>query len=116
GRRGLWLVGLSVVFAVDARAQVVSESLGDGITRYFASADAREHALPSYALKEEIKERPGAAGKVTPAFVAGKDGQTVTVVIAPGTSLYGTGEVSGPLLRNGRTVMTWNTDAYGYGD
>jgi alpha-glucosidase len=30
-------------------------------------------------------------------------------------SLYGTGEIAGPLLRNGRTTEAWNTDNYGYG-
>eukprot|EP00898_Chlorokybus_atmophyticus_P002558 jgi/Chlat1/3302/Chrsp22S03466 len=31
-----------------------------------------------------------------------------------GTSCYGTGEVAGTLLRTGKKVETWNTDAYGY--
>src|SRR5207248_9210175 len=110
-RRGAWILAVVLMLCGAARAQVVSETLGEGITRYFAGAEAREHALPSYALKEEIKGRPGAAGKVAPAFVTEGGQQTVTVVIAPGTSLYGTGEVSGPLVRNGRTVTTWNTDA-----
>src|SRR5262245_41131041 len=108
--------GLVLALCAAARAQLVSESLGEGITRYFAGADAREHALPSYALKEEIKGKDAGAGAIVPQFVMGKDGQMVTVVIKPGTSLYGTGEGSGPLLRNGRTVTTWNTDAYGYAD
>src|SRR5262245_66599420 len=97
-----WVVSLAVLIVGGAaRAQVVSESLGDGITRYFASADARERALPSYALKEEIKGKGGAPGAVVPQFVIGKDGLTVTLEIKPGTSLYGRGAVSGPLLRNG---------------
>ena len=33
----------------------------------------------------------------------------------PGTSLYGTGEVTGPLERTGTTVTLWNTDAFQYG-
>src|SRR5690349_907811 len=102
---GAWVLSLAVlVLCAGAKAQVVSESLGEGVSRYFANADAREHALPSYALKEEIKGKNSPPGGVVPQFVLGKDGQTVTIVIAPGTSLYGTGEVSGPLLRNGRTI------------
>lgn len=38
------------------------------------------------------------------------------IAVAPGTSLYGTGEVPGPLLRNGRRTVCWNTDAYGWND
>ncbi len=32
----------------------------------------------------------------------------------PGTDFYGTGEVAGPLRRNGRDVTLWNSDAWGY--
>ncbi|MBY0307511.1 MAG: DUF5110 domain-containing protein, partial [Phycisphaerales bacterium] len=39
---------------------------------------------------------------------------TVHVDAPEGTSLYGTGEIGGPLMRSGRTSVTWNTDAYGY--
>ena len=35
--------------------------------------------------------------------------------IPEGTSLYGTGEVTGPLLRNGKTIKLWNTDSGAYG-
>jgi len=38
------------------------------------------------------------------------------VAIPDGTSLYGTGEVAGPLLRNGRRVTLWNTDNFNYRD
>jgi len=31
-----------------------------------------------------------------------------------GTSFYGAGEAAGPLLRNGRDITFWNTDAYMY--
>ncbi len=35
--------------------------------------------------------------------------------LAPGTSLYGTGEVRGPLERSGQSVTLWNTDSYQFG-
>mgnify|MGYP002520897858 CR=1 FL=1 len=37
-----------------------------------------------------------------------------TVNIPAGTDLYGTGEVLGPLRRNGQTITLWNQDNYGY--
>jgi alpha-glucosidase len=40
----------------------------------------------------------------------------VQVPFPAGTSLYGTGEVAGPLLRNGRSTVLWNTDAWCYGE
>lgn len=46
------------------------------------------------------------------------DGAVVRVQVPfpSGTSLYGTGEVAGPLLRNGRSTVLWNTDAWCYGE
>lgn len=101
----------------------VAEKIGEGTTRFFASPDAKATAEPSYALLVE----PNAQG-ASPAAQKGPDfawTPTITTVggkpsasleFPAGTSFYGTGEVTGPLLRNGRTVTTWNTDAYGYGD
>ncbi|XP_050374651.1 uncharacterized protein LOC126792229 [Argentina anserina] len=41
--------------------------------------------------------------------------QIVKLELPVGTSLYGTGEVSGQLERTGKRVFTWNMDAWGYG-
>ncbi|MEZ6242336.1 MAG: glycoside hydrolase family 31 protein [Phycisphaerales bacterium] len=118
--RGVRAAGVTLVLlaATLAPAQIVSESIGDGIVRFHASASARDHRLPSMAL-----EHPRAATGAAPAdfpidVVFGHEGDrwTASVAIDPGTSLYATGEVAGPLLRNGRVVETWNTDAYGYQD
>ncbi len=64
---------------------------------------------------------PAPAGDLPPAwrsrptFERLPDGRhQVRVAIDPGTSLYGTGEVTGPLLRNGREVVLWNSDVPGY--
>jgi alpha-glucosidase len=58
--------------------------------------------------------------ETTPNFaIVGKGHATralVEIPIAPGTSLYGTGEQAGPLLRNGTRKVTWNHDAYDYND
>ncbi len=101
-----------------AFAQVVSEGLAPNAVRFFADAKAQQQALPSYALLDTVKPiaaKP--APKASPAFITNADGtHTASIHIDEGTSLYGTGEVSGQLLRNGRTIVTWNTDAYGYGD
>jgi alpha-glucosidase len=52
---------------------------------------------------------------VTPLFERLPDGRhRVFIATQPGTSLYGTGEVTGPLLRNGREVILWNSDIPGY--
>jgi alpha-glucosidase len=99
-------------------SSLMGEMISGSAARFFASPAAKEAALPSYALERE----PGAQGalpaswKVRPVFGTIDGKVSATITIAPGTSLYGTGEVAGPLLRNGRSVVAWNTDAYGYDD
>jgi alpha-glucosidase len=114
--RYLWCVAV-MVLSTGASARDVVEALGERTARFFASDEARAGALPSYALLREAGGPPGDAGvKVTPRFTMIDSKQGVIVEITAGTSLYGTGEAPGQLLRNGRRTVCWNTDAYGYGD
>lgn len=96
---------------------VVIDRFSPTVGRYHASADARAQAHPSYALLAEPALIADAATPLalTPVFDVFEGKQRVTITIKPGTSLYGTGEVAGPLLRNGKKITCWNTDAYGYG-
>ncbi|MFN9132138.1 MAG: TIM-barrel domain-containing protein [Phycisphaerales bacterium] len=97
-------------------AQVVGESLGAGIARFHRSALDRTNALPSYALVNPTLPASGplpSGWALVPSF-AGSGRSTATLAIPAGTSLYGTGMVAGPLLRNGRSVTAWNDDSYAY--
>ena len=84
--------------------------------RYFANEQARNEALPSYAVLPSVKGGAAADVSVGVAFLSSKGTNTAAVEVESGTSIYGTGEVSGPLMRNGRKIETWNSDAYGYGE
>lgn len=72
--------------------------------------------FPAYdaAPREVGAAAPGASAK--PGFADGGAWRRVRVAIDRGTSLYGTGEQAGPLLRNGSRKVCWNTDAFGYTD
>lgn len=118
-----------------AMAQIAGK-IADGVYRFDADAGAKAAAVPSFSFEDPARREAAApmdglpGGVPTPKFqvavttvpAGGASHGTpvtrrvVTVHIEPGTDLYGTGEVAGPLLRNGRTVTCWNTDAYGYGD
>jgi alpha-glucosidase len=82
---------------------------------YPAEYDAKPHT-PSFALLQEPKvigEVPG-NWTLNPGFYS-TNGKTVAALpIAEGTSLYGTGENTGSLIRNGKKVTLWNTDNYKY--
>lgn len=114
----LLLVAGLAISAQSASAQVVAESIAPRTVRFFQDAAARTAAHPSYALERHLTSQGPAPADfpVKVEFSAADNRSVATITIDPETSLYGTGEVAGPLLRNGRTVETWNTDAYGYGD
>jgi alpha-glucosidase len=101
-----------------AAEDVVSERIGDGIVQFHMNAEAKADRLPSLALVEAARyegPKPETFG-VVPSFARDRAGRFVTsVTIEPGTSLYGTGQAGGGLLRNGKVTEAWNTDAYGYG-
>lgn len=94
-----------------------SQLLGNGIARFYASGVELNQLPPSMALEHQ----PVVLGSVPrsfqpmPSFESAVDGRrTVKIKIDAGTSLYGTGEIAGPLLRNGKVTTCWNTDCYGY--
>ncbi|MBN2162233.1 MAG: SusF/SusE family outer membrane protein [Pontiellaceae bacterium] len=71
---------------------------------------------PSLVFLNELKEQGAVPSdwKVRPVFSM-EDGRSVAVFpVEEGTDLYGTGEVTGPLRRNGLDVTLWNTDNYCY--
>lgn len=82
---------------------------------YPANYDARAHQ-PSFALFKEPKVlgQVPSNWKQRPDFYT-KNGKTVAALPVPkGTSLYGTGETKGTLIRNGENITLWNTDNYKY--
>lgn len=88
------------------------------VARFYPEYFTEDDAVASFAMKRAWARGADLPDRfpVRPRFQRLADGRHMARIdIEPGTSLYGTGEVGGPLLRNGRTVTLWNTDAYGYG-
>ena len=97
----------------------VAEVIGSGIVRFDASHEARVDRRPSIAMVQQFESlgdiNPD-MHPLTPSFSVNEEGRFVaSIEIDPRTSLYGTGQVAGPLLRNGFVTETWNLDAFGYG-
>ncbi len=83
--------------------------LDDGVAR-FVPPGIDPSALPrSFALVEPLAASApiSSSWRVTPTFARGPDGFTATIAIEQDTSLYATGEVAGPLLRNGFITEVW---------
>lgn len=49
-----------------------------------------------------------------PRFLTRDGVHVIRIPIEAGTSLYGTGEIAGPLLRNGASTVAWNADTFLY--
>ncbi|MEO1717047.1 MAG: TIM-barrel domain-containing protein [Planctomycetota bacterium] len=116
------LLGMPVVcgtlLAAAASAQPVGELIAPDIARFHSSDDARQAMVPSFALESPMPAIGGVPGDFPVEVTFGEiEGRFVSSVeIEPGTSLYGTGQAAGDLLRNGRRTEHWNTDAFGYQD
>lgn len=72
--------------------------------------------LPSVAVIRQLskKYRLHAKWKVRPVFKTINGKNTIEVHCDPGTDLYGTGEVTGSLRRNGKNITLWNSDNGNY--
>ncbi len=109
---------LAIIPMAAGGAEPVGELIAPGVVRFDASSAAHDRARPSLCLLEPTQ----AAGPVptdwpvVPTFNRVQGRPAVNIAIETGTDLYGTGEVPGPLRRNGRRNVAWNTDAYAWGD
>lgn len=113
--------GISIFAGMGSIASAqVAQVIDEGIVRFDRSLEARHERKPSFALAHEF-DSFGDVGldSLTEVPVYSTDNETgrtvASISIGAGTSLYGTGECAGPLLRNGFVTETWNYDAFGYG-
>jgi len=89
----------------------IRSSNGKGVSVFYPPGLAQNNTLPSIALIKEAKAITNKLLSVNtaPCFYTDGTNNCAVVEIEEGTSLYGTGEVTGPLLRNGQTITLWNT-------
>ncbi|XP_057965893.1 uncharacterized protein LOC131156321 isoform X2 [Malania oleifera] len=110
--------GEAVTADVTSGNMLFEPILEEGVFRFDCSADDRDAACPSLSFTcSKGRDTPIMSHKVPlyiPTFECLLGQQIVKIELPPGTSFYGTGEVSGPLERTGKRVFTWNTDAWGY--
>jgi alpha-glucosidase len=97
---------------IDSRSGLIADQVA---MFYPADFDSSAH-MPSFALVREFPKtgKIPYGWKMIPVFYHSGKKSCVSIPFPKGASLYGSGEVSGPLLRNGRTITLWNTDNYTY--
>lgn len=95
-------------------ARITAERIGDGIAAFLPPG------MTMYPRSLALLRTPRAEGALPAGWVIRPrydrhDGKTrVTVPVPQGADLYGTGEVTGPLRRNGESITLWNTDNFEY--
>lgn len=89
--------------------------VGDGIAK-FVPKGFNLSQMPSFALKAEPQEKGMLPSnwQLYPIMEKKKGHASAYLDVPQGTSLYGGGEVKGPLLRNGQSIKLWNTDSGAY--
>ncbi|MDR1274519.1 MAG: alpha-glucosidase, partial [Odoribacteraceae bacterium] len=89
---------------------------GEGTAVFYPENFDPAGTLPSFALLEEPR-RQGALPRdweIKPTFEVRDGKSVVTIAYDRRVDLYGTGEVVGPLRRNGTSTTAWNLDNYAY--
>lgn len=89
--------------------------VGEGIAK-FVPQGFNLKQMPSFALKAEPQEKGMLPSnwRLCPVVEKKKGHASAYLDVPQGTSLYGGGEVTGPLLRNGQSIKLWNTDSGAY--
>ena len=115
-RKGFLCFGLAI--AVRAVAQTAFLTADSIAVFYPKNYDATQH-LPSPIFIHELTPLSPLTSHhlpLTPVFTTTADGHSIaTIHVGSDVDLYGTGEVTGPLRRNGRTISLWNVDTPAYG-
>ena len=116
-KKQILFILLLLTFTTITEAKDKRDKLIAGRVAVFYPADFDSVAnMPSFALIKEfpaIGKVPG-AWNMSPVFYHSGRLSCAALPIKKGTSLYGTGEVTGSLLRNGKSISLWNTDNYNY--
>jgi alpha-glucosidase len=110
---------LALVFCLSITDNCLAQNnflIQDKIALFYPPKFDSARHLPSFILiKEPIRQEAlPPSWSIIPEFKT-EEGKTIaTITLKEAVDLYGTGEVTGPLKRNGQEIKLWNTDNYMY--
>jgi len=111
------IVAFFSIFNINAKDVPIQKTalVGNGIVE-FIPAGFDQNKTPSLILKEEQKTIGNipSGWNLVPEFSLINGNACATLKLSGEISLYGGGEVTGPLLRNGQHIKLWNTDTGAY--
>lgn len=93
-----------------------SGTIDDSVALFVPAGLDADHLPHSFALLKSphIQAPLPSAWLDHPVFTSDGPRFRATLNVGPNVDLYGGGEVTGPLRRNGTTIRLWNTDNYTY--
>ena len=113
----LFLVCFLITSCGEKQIKQTIISCDSNINIYYPPGYDKSSHTPSFAILNEPSqlEKVLDSSSLKVSFSEFSDRQIAQVSFGSNVDLYGTGEVMGDLIRNGKTVKLWNTDNYGYG-
>jgi len=114
-RQAMLVLPLTLLFTSCMETKNQSYLIGDNIAIFYPEGFSGEDHLPSLALINEPQkvDQLGHGWKLKVEFSV-LDGKSIAHINTGDASLYGTGEVTGNLLRNNTEISLWNTDNFTY--
>ncbi|MFZ0490431.1 MAG: TIM-barrel domain-containing protein, partial [Salegentibacter sp.] len=113
----LFLLWSLLVLSGFSGAFAQSASLAEeGVAVFYPKDFDSIRTLPSLAVIKELPKRDSlpASWKIKPEFEKVEGKNTVKIKYGEDVDLYGNGQLTGDLRRNGTDVTLWNTDNYEY--
>jgi alpha-glucosidase len=94
-----------------------SEMILGGVARFWPNGVGELDVLPSFVLETPLSSigSVSPSWELTPLFGTYDNKKYAYIEIPAEVDLYGTGEVTGSLMRNGYEIVLFNKDNYGYG-
>lgn len=103
--------------AGDQKLPIVQQNALDENSVLFVPQGYDAKTNPSFAFEQPLKPIGSVPKnwKLVPRFSSNGKATKIILDVPFQSSLYGTGEVTGPLLRTGKKITLWNTDNSTYG-
>ena len=117
-KKWIWVFGILITgfpaFCQSTKSQAFL--INKDVALFYPANFDSVYTMPSLALEKEpvMKGSVPFTWNLIPKFYVMGKKSVASLSVKKGTSLYGTGEVTGPLLRNGINITLWNTDNYNY--
>jgi alpha-glucosidase len=113
---GWWSAQWTLESAPEQVPPATNGLVGNGIALFVPQGLDAANLPTSLALAKPVSMQSDlpTTWQVKPTFVKNSTTFQVNIPLAGNEDLYGTGEVTGSLRRNGKTITLWNTDNYTY--